>query len=511
MLRKKGVVEKFVEFYGPGLSQLSLADRATIANMAPEYGATCGFFPVDSITLDYLRQTGRSEEQVKLVEAYCKEQGLFRTDATPDPLFTDTLELDLATVEPSLAGPKRPQDRVTLAGVKDSYRANFPDAVKGGGVATATKTGVQNGSVAIAAITSCTNTSNPSVMMGAGLLAQKAAALGLTRKSWVKTSLAPGSRVVTDYLTAGGVMPALEALGFHVVGYGCTTCIGNSGNLPDDVAADVQTNDLVVSAVISGNRNFEGRVNPLVKANYLASPMLVVAYAIAGTVDVDLTHDPIGSDRLGNPVYLKDIWPTAEEIRKAVGEALKPAMYQTQYGKVFEGDKHWQELQAPTGELFEWDQQSTYIQEPPYFKGMGLTAPGTADIKGARVLAWVGDSVTTDHISPAGNIAKSSPAAQYLMEHGVKPEDFNSYGSRRGNHEVMQRGTFANIRLKNALADGKEGGYTKYLPTGEILPIWDAAVKYVNDGTTRPSGSLGARRYFLLVVDSCTSSGISAG
>jgi aconitate hydratase len=483
MLRKKGVVEKFVEFYGPGLSQLSLADRATIANMAPEYGATMGFFPVDEITLEFLHQTGRSAEQVELVKRYCALQGLFRTDATPDPLFTDTLELDLATVEPSLAGPKRPQDRVTLAGVKDSFRSNFPDAIKGGGVAVATKTGVQNGSVTIAAITSCTNTSNPSVMMGAGLLAKKAAEKGLTRKPWVKTSLAPGSRVVTDYLNAGGVMPALESLGFHVVGYGCTTCIGNSGSLPEEVAADVQQNDLVVSAVISGNRNFEGRVNPLVKANYLASPMLVVAYSIAGTVDIDLTNDPIGTGTGGQPVYLKEIWPTAEEIRTAISQALTPEMFKQEYGTVFDGDKNWQELQAPTGELFAWDADSTYIQEPPYFKGMPEAAPGTADIQGAKVLAYVGDSVTTDHISPAGNIARNSPAAQYLMEHGVQPADFNSYGSRRGNHEVMQRGTFANIRLKNLLADGKEGGYAKYLPTGEILSIWDAAVKYMNDGT----------------------------
>ncbi|MDF2628726.1 MAG: aconitase [Symbiobacteriaceae bacterium] len=485
MLRKKGVVEKFVEFYGPGLSQLSLADRATIANMAPEYGATCGFFPVDEITLDFLRQTGRSDEQVKLVESYSKEQGLFRTDATPDPLFTDSLELDLSTVEPSLAGPKRPQDRVALGGVQASYRSNFPDAAAKatGGVAVASKTGVQNGSVAIAAITSCTNTSNPSVMMGAGLVAQKAAALGLTRKPWVKTSLAPGSRVVTDYLNAGGVMPALESLGFHVVGYGCTTCIGNSGNLPDDVAADVTAGDLVVSAVISGNRNFEGRVNPLVKANYLASPMLVVAYAIAGTVDIDLTTEPLGIGSNGQPVYLKEIWPTADEIRTTIARALNADMFKAQYSKVFDGDENWQKLQAPVGDLFEWNEKSTYIQEPPYFKGMPEAAPGSADIQGARVLAFVGDSVTTDHISPAGNIAKNSPAAEYLMANGVQPADFNSYGSRRGNHEVMQRGTFANIRLKNVLADGKEGGYTKYLPTGDILPIWDAAVKYVADGT----------------------------
>ncbi len=485
MLRKKGVVEKFVEFYGPGLSQLTLADRATIANMAPEYGATMGFFPIDEITLEYLRQTGRDDSRVQLVERYCKEQSIFRTDATPDPEFTDVLELDLSTVEPSLAGPKRPQDRVVLSGVKDSFNKALAEAGKasGGGVAVATKTGVQNGSVTIAAITSCTNTSNPSVMMGAGLLAKKAAERGLTSKPWVKTSLAPGSRVVTDYLTAGGVLPALEALNFHVVGYGCTTCIGNSGSLPDEVAKDVTENDLFVAAVISGNRNFEGRVNPLVKANYLASPMLVVAYALAGTVDIDLANEPVGTDTNGQPVYLKEIWPTPEEIRETIAKALKPEMFNKQYSTVFDGDENWQALQAPTGKLFEWDADSTYIQQPPYFKELGMEPGKVSDIKGAKVLAVVGDSITTDHISPAGNIAKSSPAAKYLMEHGVDPVDFNSYGSRRGNHEVMQRGTFANIRLKNELADGKEGGYTKYLPTGEILSIWDAAVKYMNDGT----------------------------
>ncbi|MDB4896919.1 MAG: aconitase, partial [Firmicutes bacterium] len=483
MLRKKGVVEKFVEFYGPGLSQMTLADRATIANMAPEYGATMGFFPVDDVTLEYLRQTGRPDAQIKLVEAYCKEQGLFRTDATPDPEFTDSLELDLATVKTSLAGPKRPQDRVLLSEVKSSYRTNFPTMGTSGGVATATKTGVESGSVVIAAITSCTNTSNPSVMMGAGLVAKKAAALGLTRKPWVKTSLAPGSRVVTEYLKAGGVLPALESLGFHVVGYGCTTCIGNSGSLPEDVARDVQDGDLAVAAVISGNRNFEGRVNPLVKANYLASPMLVVAYAIAGTVDIDLEADPLGADQDGNPVYLRDIWPTTEEIRTAIGEALKPEMFKEQYATVFDGDENWQKLLAPVGELYHWDLDSTYIQEPPYFIGMDMNSAPLRNITGARALAVLGDSVTTDHISPAGNIAKNSPAAEYLMAHGVEPVDFNSYGSRRGSHEVMQRGTFANIRLKNALADGKEGGYTKYLPTGELLSIWDAAVKYMADQT----------------------------
>ncbi len=484
MLRQKGVVEKFVEFYGPGLSTLSLADRATIANMAPEYGATMGFFPVDEITLDYLRQTGRDEKHIEMVRRYLQEQGLFRTDATPDPEFTDTLELDLSTVEPSLAGPRRPQDRVLLSGVKNAFRQSFAEQInKGGSVAVATKTGVQHGSVAIAAITSCTNTSNPAVMIGAGLVAQKAAARGLTRKPWVKTSLAPGSRVVTDYLKAAGLLEPLEALGFHVVGYGCTTCIGNSGSLPEDVAADITANDLVVSAVISGNRNFEGRVNPLVKANFLASPMLVVAYALAGTVDIDLKTEPIGHDPEGNPVYLKDIWPTNEEIQSAIARAITPEMFKAQYAKVFDGDENWQQLEAPSGELFAWDPDSTYIQQPPYFKDMELTPPPVKDIVGARVLALLGDSITTDHISPAGAIAIDSPAARYLMERGVDPVDFNSYGSRRGNHEVMQRGTFANIRLRNALADGKEGGYTKYLPTGEIMPIWDAAVKYMEAGT----------------------------
>ncbi|MFS8640581.1 MAG: aconitate hydratase AcnA, partial [Symbiobacteriaceae bacterium] len=483
MLRKKGVVGKFVEFYGPGLSSLSLADRATIANMAPEYGATMGFFPVDEITLQYLLQTGRDEKHVEMVRRYLQEQGLFRTDSTPDPEFSDTLELDLSTVEPSLAGPRRPQDRVLLSGVRTVFHKNFDEQIqKGGGVAVATKTGVQHGSVVIAAITSCTNTSNPAVMVGAGLLAQKAVARGLARKPWVKTSLAPGSRVVTDYLKAAGLMEPLEKLGFHVVGYGCTTCIGNSGNLPEDVAADVTANDLVVAAVISGNRNFEGRVNPLVKANFLASPMLVVAYAIAGTVDIDLKNDPLGYDAEGNPVYLRDIWPSNEEISAVINRTITPEMFKAQYAKVFEGDENWQRLEAPSGELFEWDPNSTYIQQPPYFKDMELTPPPVQDIRGARVLALLGDSITTDHISPAGAIAIDSPAAKYLMERGVDPVDFNSYGSRRGNHEVMQRGTFANIRLRNALAGGKEGGYTKYLPTGEIMPIWDAAVKYKEAG-----------------------------
>jgi len=485
MLRRKGVVEKFVEFYGPGLSDLTLADRATIANMAPEYGATMGFFPVDAVTLDYLRQTGRDEAQVQLVERYCREQDLFRTEATPDPEFTDTLELDLGTVEPSLAGPKRPQDRVVLSGVRDSFRKALAELGKtaGGGVSTATRTGVQHGSVAIAAITSCTNTSNPAVTLGAGLLAKKAVEKGLRRKPWVKSSLAPGSRVVTDYLQAGGVLPALEQLGFHVVGYGCTTCIGNSGNLPDDVAQDVQTEDVVVAAVISGNRNFEGRVNPLVKANYLASPMLVVAYALAGTVDTDLRTEPIGTGADGQPVYLKDIWPTNAEIRDAITKAVSPEMFRHQYASVFDGDENWQALQAPTGALYEWDDTSTYIQEPPYFWGMAPESGTVDDVKGARVLAALGDSITTDHISPAGAIPMDSPTAQYLTIHGIDPVDFNTYGSRRGNHEIMMRGTFGNIRLKNALAGGREGGWTTYLPTGEFASIYDASMRYQREGT----------------------------
>ncbi|HEY3363804.1 MAG TPA: aconitate hydratase AcnA [Symbiobacteriaceae bacterium] len=480
MLRKRGVVEKFVEFFGPGLSELSLADRATIANMAPEYGATCGFFPVDEITLEYLRGTGRPAERVALVERYCKEQQLWRTDATPDPEYTDLLTLDLGSIEPSLAGPKRPQDRVSLGGVRPSFEKALAEMGKpiGGGVAVSTKTGVATGSVTIAAITSCTNTSNPAVLMGAGLLAKKAVAKGLATKPWVKTSLAPGSRVVTDYLTEAGLMPSLEQLGFHVVGYGCTTCIGNSGDLPGAVAKDIVDNDLVVSAVISGNRNFEGRVNPLVKANYLASPMLVVAYALAGTVETDLALEPIGTGTDGQPVYLKDVWPTSQEIREAMSRALKPAMFHAEYGTVFAGDENWQALNAPTGDLYQWNETSTYIQQPPYFLGMTMAPAPRTDIKGARVLAAVGDSVTTDHISPAGNIAKDSPAALYLKQNGVPVEEFNSYGSRRGNHEVMMRGTFANIRLKNALAGGKEGGWTKYLPTGELLSIFDAAMKY---------------------------------
>ncbi|BDG59648.1 aconitate hydratase AcnA [Caldinitratiruptor microaerophilus] len=491
MLRKRGVVEKFVEFFGPGLANLSLADRATIANMAPEYGATMGFFPVDDATLEYLRGTGRDEGLVQLVERYCKEQGLFRTAGTPDPEYTDVLTLDMGTVEPSLAGPRRPQDRVPLVQVKASFRqalteqfGKAPARPAGdGAVAVQEKVDLTHGSVVIAAITSCTNTSNPSVMIGAGLLAKKAVEAGLSVKPWVKTSLAPGSRVVTDYLQNSGLLPYLEQLRFHVVGYGCTTCIGNSGNLPEDVAQVVRENDLVVAAVLSGNRNFEGRINPLVKANYLASPMLVVAYALAGTVDIDLTTEPIGHTSEGKPVYLKDIWPSQQEIRETIARSLSPELFRGRYAEVFEGDENWRGLSVPEGDLYAWDPASTYLQEPPYFHDMPLEPQPVRDIRGARVLALLGDSITTDHISPAGSIPLDSPTARYLQEHGVDRADFNTYGSRRGNHEVMMRGTFGNIRLKNALAGGKEGGWTLHLPDGELLSIYDAAMRYQAEGT----------------------------
>ncbi|MFO7173620.1 MAG: aconitate hydratase AcnA [Bacillota bacterium] len=490
MLRKKGVVDKFVEFYGPGLSKLSLADRATIANMAPEYGATMGFFPVDEVTLQYLRGTGRDEDLVDLVERYCKEQGLFRTDETPDPEYSDTLELDMSTVEPSLAGPRRPQDRVPMVQVPENFRQTLkdhfgkdPDApAAGGGVAVQKKLDLRHGSVVIAAITSCTNTSNPSVMIGAGLLAKKAVEKGLQVPAHVKTSLAPGSRVVTEYLKAAGLMPYLEALRFHVVGYGCTTCIGNSGDLPEEVAQVIREEDLVVAAVLSGNRNFEGRINPLVKANYLASPMLVVAYAIAGRIDVNLATEPLGIGKDGQPVYLKDIWPSQAEIRETIERVLSPEMFRAEYSRVFDGDEHWQALEAPEGDLYAWDPNSTYLQEPPFFKDLPMDPPGNHDILGARALALLGDSITTDHISPAGAIAPDSPAARYLTERGVERKDFNTYGSRRGNHEVMMRGTFGNIRLKNAMAGGKEGGWTVHQPSGELMTIYDAAMRYQAEG-----------------------------
>ncbi|WP_423224598.1 aconitate hydratase AcnA [Candidatus Amarolinea aalborgensis] len=497
LLRAKGVVGKFVEFYGDGVGRMSLADRATIANMAPEYGATMGFFPVDAETLRYLRGTGRSAELADLVERYCRAQGLFRTDGMPEPQFTDTLTLDMATIEPSLAGPKRPQDRVALADVKQSFAAALtaPIAQRGFALSPAS-TGaaaavsyehetleLHHGSVVIAAITSCTNTSNPSVMIGAGLVAKKAVERGLRVAPYVKTSLAPGSRVVTDYLAEAGLTPYLEALGFHTVGYGCTTCIGNSGPVPDVVADAIKEENLVAAAVLSGNRNFEGRINPSVRANYLASPPLVVAFALAGTMDVDLATEPVGTDRNGNPVYLHEIWPSQEEVQATVSRALKPEMYAQQYGNVFGANEAWNAIKIPEGKLYDWDPSSTYIQEPTFFETLSPEPAAMGNILGARVLALVGDSVTTDHISPAGNIAKNSPAGRYLMSLGVQPVDFNSYGARRGNHEVMMRGTFANIRLKNLMLNGVEGGYTLYLPTGEQMSIYDAAMQYKASGT----------------------------
>jgi len=484
MLRKKGVVGKFVEFYGSGLSSLSVPDRATIANMAPEYGATMGFFPVDAETLAYLQFTARPHEQIALVEAYSKEQGLFRTDATPDPSFSDALQLDLATVEPTIAGPKRPQDRVPLREAK----ASFTKTVEGAPVKHAH---VQNngdsfelssGAVVIAAITSCTNTSNPSLMLGAGLLAKKAVERGLEVKPWVKTSLAPGSKVVTDYLAASGLTPYLDKLKFNLVGYGCTTCIGNSGPLPDAIGAAIKENNLVAVAVLSGNRNFEGRIHPLVRANYLASPPLVVAYALAGRMDLDLTSEPLGNDARGKPVYLREIWPTPQEVEATVRQAVSQEQYQKQYAAVYDGDELWKSMAVPEGDLYQWDAKSTYIKLPPYFENMAKSAPKLADIHEARVLAVLGDSITTDHISPAGSIGVDSPAGKYLIANGVKPHEFNSYGARRGNHEVMARGTFANIRLKNQLAPGTEGGWTTYQPGGEQMSIYDASVKYREAG-----------------------------
>jgi aconitate hydratase len=485
MLRNKGVVDKFVEFYGDGLAQLSLPDRATIANMAPEYGATCGFFPVDDETLRYLRQTGRPKELIDLVERYCKEQGLFRTAQTPDPIFTDTLELRLEDVEPSVAGPKRPQDRIRLWDVKSEFRkflsapsplsSPLPQRGEGTGVR------VESGSVVIAAITSCTNTSNPSVMIAAGLLAKKAVERGLRVPPHVKTSLAPGSKVVTEYLQRSGLLPYLEELGFYLVGYGCTTCIGNSGPLPEPVAKEILEKNLVAVAVLSGNRNFEGRIHPLVKANFLASPPLVVAYALAGTVDKDFPNEPIGTDKDGKPVYLKDLWPSSREIAEIMN-SITPEMFQKTYANVFDGNPQWNAITGVEGELYRFDPHSTYIQEPPYFKDFSLEVKPPTDIRGARVLVMLGDSVTTDHISPAGDIPLESPAGKYLRERGIEKKDFNSYGSRRGNHEVMMRGTFANVRLKNLLVPGVEGGWTVHFPSGERMTIYDAAMRYQSEG-----------------------------
>jgi aconitate hydratase len=490
-LREVGVVGKFVEFFGPGLAHLSLADRATLANMAPEYGATMGFVPIDAETVAYMRFSGRAPEQVDLVEAYTKAQGLFREADAPEPRYSQVVELDLATIEPSLAGPRRPQDRVGLSGLQSAFAATLDDLAPDrgdGGTATATAVSttvgkVTHGAVAIAAITSCTNTSNPSVMVAAGLLAKKAAAKGLKAKRWVKTSLAPGSRVVTRYLEEAGLLEPLEAVGFSLVGYGCTTCIGNSGPLIPEVGKAVREGDLVVASVLSGNRNFEGRISSQIKANYLASPPLVVAYAIAGTVDVDLTKDALGEDPEGKPVFLKDVWPSAEEVAETVRTGVKPAHFESEYAKVFEGDEVWRTLPVPAGDRFAWKDDSTYVRFPAFLERVPPDAPPLEDIEGARVLALLGDSVTTDHISPAGAIPVDGPAGKWLVEHGVEPRDFNSFGSRRGNHEVMVRGTFANIRLRNLLAPGTEGGWTKHQPSGEQTSIYEAAQRYRAEGT----------------------------
>jgi aconitate hydratase len=482
MLRQHGVVGKFVEFYGPGVSMLPLADRATIANMAPEYGATCGLFPVDAETLRYLRVSGRNEAKIQLVEDYCRAQGVFHTPDAPEAEYTSTLELDLSQVEPSVAGPKRPQDRSPLSKAGESYRAAFPPK-SGGGVATLTKTGIQDGSIVIASITSCTNTSNPSVMMAAGLVARKAHALGLRPKSWVKTSLAPGSRVVSRYLEDSGLQDDLDALGFNIVGFGCATCIGNSGPLPEEITADIKANDLAVVSVLSGNRNFEGRISQDVKANYLMSPPLVVAYALAGSINVDLTHDPLGKSTAGEPIYLRDIWPTQQEIAAEVEKYVTRDMHVKSYASVFEGDHKWKSINVAEGERFEWNPNSTYIRRAPYFDRMEKVPPvRVSDLNGMRCLALLGDSITTDHISPAGSIKADSPAGRYLIENGVSPHLFNSYGSRRGNHEVMIRGTFANVRLRNRLAPGTEGGWTFHFPTGETMSIYEASMLYQAGG-----------------------------
>ena len=499
MLREKGVVGKFVEFYGEGLASLSLADRATISNMSPEFGSTCAIFPIDAETLAYLRFSGRDENHVANVEAYARAQGLFHTAESADPDFTDTLSLDLGTVESSLAGPKLPQQRVPLTRVRESFeevRAAHATARDAGGGAGVTDVPVSmlspddepvsfdlpDGAVVIAAITSCTNTSNPSVMVGAGLLARNAVARGLRSKPWVKTSLAPGSKVVTDYLTAAGLLPSLEALGFAVVGYGCTTCIGNSGPLPAPIAAAINDSDLMAAAVLSGNRNFEGRVNPLTRANYLASPPLVVAYALAGRMDLDLTREPLGQDPQGKDVFLRDIWPLQQEVRDTIRTSVRTEHYRDQYASVFDGDDDWRALPVPAGNRYAWMEDSTYVRQPPFFTDMSREPEPVQNVLGARALALLGDSVTTDHISPAGAIALDSPAGSYLVDHGVAPTDFNSYGSRRGNHEVMMRGTFANVRLRNRLVPGVEGGYTRHLPSGEQMPIFDAAMRYEREG-----------------------------
>ena len=490
MLRKKGVVGKFVEFFGDGLAEMPLADRATLGNMAPEFGSTCGIFPIDGETIRYMKLSGRDDAQCDLVEAYAKAQGLWREDGQPDALYTDVLELDLGDVEPSIAGPKRPQDRIALSGAAASYRKILTDTVADrdeGGSAVAKLDGadveINDGSILIAAITSCTNTSNPAVMLAAGLLARNAAAKGLKAKPWVKTSLAPGSRVVSDYLEKAELIDDLEAVGFYTVGYGCTTCIGNSGPLKPEIADAVTSGNIVGTSVLSGNRNFEGRIHALVQHNFLASPPLVVAYALAGNMNVDLYNDPLGQDEDGNDVYMREIWPTQQEIHDVVAASIDSDMFKSSYGTVFEGDDNWKRVASSTGDIYQWDPDSTYVRNPPYFEGMSKEAGVVSDIEGARVLALLGDSVTTDHISPAGSIAKDSPAARYLESHGVEQADFNSYGSRRGNHEVMMRGTFANIRLRNRLAPGTEGGWTRHQPGGEQMSIYDASVKYREEGT----------------------------
>jgi aconitate hydratase len=484
-LRKKGVVGKFVEFYGPGLAHLTIADRVTLGNMCPEYGATVAIFPIDDMTLEYLKLTGRDEQQIALVEAYARAQGLFRTADAKDAVYSETMGLDLSTVEPSLAGPRRPQDRVALSKAKTSFAGALDELKKGvkvtaagGGTAVATQTQLEHGSVVIAAITSCTNTSNPSVMIGAGLVAKKAVEFGLTRKPWVKTSLAPGSKVVTDYLKKSGLDKYLDEIGFNLVGYGCTTCIGNSGPLSDEISGEINERGLVVASVLSGNRNFEGRIQQDVRANYLASPPLVVAYALAGTMNLDLTREPLGTSKDGTPVYLKDIWPTEQEIQQTMLFSVTSEAFRQQYASVFEGDERWRNLPVPTGDRFTWEGSSTYIRKPPFLEGLTMTPPPAKDLIEARALAVLGDSITTDHISPAGSIKVNSPAGKYLIEHGVQAKDFNSYGARRGNHEVMMRGTFANTRIKNQMVPGIEGGVTAYLPGGEVMPIYDAAMKY---------------------------------
>jgi aconitate hydratase len=501
MLRKKSVVGKFVEFFGPGLEDLPLADRATIANMAPEYGATCGFFPVDKHTLDYLHLSGRDTHRIALVEAYCRAQGMWHDASTPDPVFTDTLELDLSTVQPSLAGPKRPQDRVLLKDASSAFKTELTKSlgVPANDVATRVQVSGKNyeighGDVVIAAITSCTNTSNPSVLVAAGLVARKARVLGLSVKPWVKTSLAPGSQVVTEYLDKSGLTVDLDAMGFNTVGYGCTTCIGNSGPLEDAIADAIEDNELVAVSVLSGNRNFEGRVHPNVRANYLASPPLVVAYALLGTMTVDIATAPLGIGRDGKPVFLKDVWPTNKEIADVVGASLSRAQFLKRYGEVFKGPAQWQAI-AVEGDAntYRWSDSSTYVKNPPYFDGITMDPSTKGDIRGARILGLLGDSITTDHISPAGNIGKTSPAGEYLLQHQVRPADFNSYGARRGNHEIMMRGTFANIRIKNEMVPGVEGGVTRYLPSGEKMPIYDAAMRYAAEGV--PLVMIGGKEY----------------